>query len=341
MAATLLQPFLQYAERGGWSTNELQGLCGQHGVRWPLTGDLAARVGWTTAVDIVNAIESRCGDENLGLVLAESAEPSWLALPGLLGMSAPNVLEALNAGLDCAQHLDGTSSNARRVTVEQDQLRLSVETLVDDPSAARHLIELEFAVIMVLIRRVTGMQVRACRIAFPHPAPVDTKKHEAVFGTSSLSFGLPYAELVLPASVLGLDHGSADSGLFAYFRRQSEAVIRQQDNTFASLVKQAARAALSDGEAVSLEGMARRLGTTGRSLQRALAKEGLRFSSLTEEIRSEHALHLLRSSNVGFDEIAERAGFSDTRSLRRALKRSTGMTLMQLRRSSPDSRSSS
>ncbi|MDI3287404.1 helix-turn-helix domain-containing protein [Polyangium sp. 15x6] len=68
-------------------------------------------------------------------------------------------------------------------------------------------------------------------------------------------------------------------------------------------------------------------------MQRRLAGAGVQFSVLLEQIRCDKALELLQRSRADYEEIAERVGFSDARSLRRALKRRTGRTPSELRRS--------
>jgi AraC-like DNA-binding protein len=85
-------------------------------------------------------------------------------------------------------------------------------------------------------------------------------------------------------------------------------------------VREAIRASLHNG-APSLREVARRVGMSCRSLQRRLREHTTTFRTLTDQVRAEvageHVVAGMRSGN----DLAQRLGYSDVRSLSRARKR--------------------
>jgi AraC-like DNA-binding protein len=82
---------------------------------------------------------------------------------------------------------------------------------------------------------------------------------------------------------------------------------------------------LADGPPAT-RAAARDLATSERSLQRALAAEGVSFGVLVETLRRERAAELLQRSRASLAEIAFLLGFAETSSFFRAYRRWTGRT---------------
>lgn len=336
IVASILAPFVRYASRSGWSQEALAALCARHGVGFAELEDLTGRVPQAGAVAVLEAICAHSRDENLGLHLAAKAEASWMSIPGLLGMSLASVREAIEIASYYGRRLDPDASKSGIYVDEDGQLHMIRVADADDPRWPRHFSEAVVAANIALMRRFTGVEVKAVRVTFQHPAPADLSEHAEFFGTTDLRFGAPFTELVLPAFVLELRHKSADAGLAAYLRNQAEALVEEKGvEDIAGSVRQSLRELLARGEAASLVRVARSFAMTSRTLQRRLAEAGVRFSALLEQVRCEVAVELLQRSHVDFNEIAERVGFSDARSLRRALKRQTGRTPSELRQGRP------
>jgi AraC-like DNA-binding protein len=333
IAASMLAPFVRHASRSGWTQEALADLCARHGVGLAALEDLTALVRQDGALALVEEICAHSRDDNLGLHLAVSAEPSWMSIPGLLGMSVASVREAIEVATSYFRRLNPCAPKDGVYVGDDGLLHMMIHAPDPrDPRWPRHLVEANVAVWITLLRRFTGVQVEAVQVSFQHPAPADLSEHVAFFGTTDLRFGAPFIELVLPASVLDLRHKSADPGLARYLRDQAEALIEERSgDDIASLVRKTLRDSLNRSAAVSLGSVARSLAMANRTLQRRLADNGVRFSALLEQVRCETAVELLKRSHADFDEVAERVGFSDARSLRRALKRQTGRTPSELR----------
>lgn len=85
-------------------------------------------------------------------------------------------------------------------------------------------------------------------------------------------------------------------------------------------VRAAIAASLRDGHA-SLEGTARQLGVSPRSLQRHLAEMGTSYSEVVAEVRLDTACHLLLESNERISDIALRLGYAGPSSFSRIFMR--------------------
>lgn len=76
----------------------------------------------------------------------------------------------------------------------------------------------------------------------------------------------------------------------------------------------------------SLEGVARELGTSARSLQRHLNQLGYSYNSLADEVRAATAKLYLEQPDIAIAEVAYLLGFADPSTFNRAFKRWTGET---------------
>ncbi len=82
---------------------------------------------------------------------------------------------------------------------------------------------------------------------------------------------------------------------------------------------------------ITMDAIAQRLGMTERTLRRRLEREDTRFADIVDDVRKRLTLQYVQTSRMSADDIATRAGFSDTTNLRRAVKRWTGRTIGELR----------
>lgn len=85
----------------------------------------------------------------------------------------------------------------------------------------------------------------------------------------------------------------------------------------------AAVAASLQQNGVSLQGTARELGVSVRSLQRRLAEMGTNYSEIVAEVRLDTACHLLAESSERISQIALRLGYAGPSSFSRTFMRMT------------------
>ena len=80
-----------------------------------------------------------------------------------------------------------------------------------------------------------------------------------------------------------------------------------------------------------IDEIAEKLGTSGRTLQRRLADEGLTFAAIVDEVRLEAAKVALSDLGMSLAHVAYFVGFEEQSSFSRAFKRWTGSTPLEYR----------
>jgi AraC-like DNA-binding protein len=105
---------------------------------------------------------------------------------------------------------------------------------------------------------------------------------------------------------------------------------RQSPDGWLESFRTEVRGALADG-APSIEVAAEMAGMSSRTLQRRLAKEGLTYKGLLDQLRFLHALTMAEGSDASIGEIARLLGYSATPHFSRAFRRWTGTTFRTLR----------
>lgn len=151
--------------------------------------------------------------------------------------------------------------------------------------------------------------------------PGTRAQYEAWAGCPVLT-GAPRASVVFPRALVERARPSADDELWVFF---GELLAERSGTTTPSspLVHRLRRelASLLPEGAPSLPEIARRIGESPRTLQRRLAGEGYRYSSVVDGLRHELALSHLSRDELGIAEIAFALGFDEVASFHRAFRR--------------------
>jgi len=153
-------------------------------------------------------------------------------------------------------------------------------------------------------------------------------------------------ELAVSRAVWRLPLRRRDSVLHGILRSQADALLGRLggDERAAAQVRRALAHGVARGE-TSLAEVARRLGSSPRSLQRRLRGEGTSYQEVLDEIRREAAESYLRESRLSCAEVGYLLGFSEPAAFTRAFKRWRSVTPLEWRRgartSSPEGASPS
>jgi AraC-like DNA-binding protein len=226
-----------------------------------------------------------------------------------------------------------TTSSTFEVERSNEGFRVWLRPSGPLPLAARCATESAVAQIVEVARQLAGTSVVPTRVAFRHAPPEKTRAHEAFFGVG-ITWEAPLAEVAFDARVATLPVVGADPGLHAFLVRTAEAALAEHRPPD-SLVDQARRVAaelLPSGK-LSLESMAKRMGTTARTLRRRLAEHETSFLELRDAVRLELAKQYLAERSLPLAEIAFLLDFADERALRRSFQRWTGVSPARYRAS--------
>lgn len=196
----------------------------------------------------------------------------------------------------------------------------------------RQFTERTLGLILLLTRRVMGIEERVTIIRFQHAAPPDTTVYETLL-ERRVEFGAEHNELVLPVSFLARRAKGRLKFLKPLLEHYVRARIRRMptyDQSLSATVSIAIAGALGS-QKCSIDYVAGSLGYTSKKLQRQLAEEGATFSRLLEEVRHATAQRMLAESNAPIASIAALLDYSATAPFTAAFRRWTGVSPLDYR----------
>ncbi len=161
---------------------------------------------------------------------------------------------------------------------------------------------------------------------FSHSPPPHLDEYRPMFAGNPVNFNKPHAEMVLNEALLDTPVTQNEQSLARFLRHPVLAMLTQQydQTSWTARVKQLLRKDMVDMP--ELEPVAATLDIHPQTLRRRLGKEGTSFSELKGQVRRDVALHYLGKQGLSIEEIAHRAGFSESSAFIRAFKGWTGVT---------------
>jgi len=293
--------------------------------------EVDARVSVETHLRAWGETERVLGDLDLALRSASSVlEPASFGVVGLLAMTSPTVGDSLGRAVRYGRVLnEGLHS---KMYVNGALLVLEIETRLPAP---RTFIVCALLAYLLFMRRWTGQHVGVRRVSLRHDRPDGIHAHEELFACP-VDFGQPIDAIVFDREVLELPLLTAQDDVAAYLEHRARALherlrLGSDARALASSVADAVRDAIDAGD-VSIDKVARRLGASARTIQRALAKENLEFRRIVDDVRSAMAIRLVTLSDTPIEAIADRLGYAEAKAFRRAFRRWSGVSPNEMRR---------
>ncbi|MCH9688443.1 MAG: AraC family transcriptional regulator [Deltaproteobacteria bacterium] len=203
---------------------------------------------------------------------------------------------------------------------------LHVQWTWDDPTvrSPRLLMAMELVFLTQLGRIGTRAHIRPVHVSCPRPLE-PRAAYEEFFGVAPVvdagpSLTFAHADAQRPFL-------TASEALWRSFEpelRRRVSKLEAQAAT-ADRVQSVLLECLPGGEA-SIEGAAKRLGLSRRTLQRRLGEEGVTFRQIVKNIRERLARHYLLQTSLPYEEVAFLLGFDEPTSFFRAFREWTGQT---------------
>jgi AraC-like DNA-binding protein len=279
------------------------------------------RVSVAQYMSMVQVVEAMSADPLVPLRVGQAWTP---------GVFSP-VFFAAMCSSTLAVALDRVATHKRLVAPVRMQVRrtrdgVEVTWAWEDPTLElpRMLVATELVMMVQLARVGLRQPIRPVRVLTPVPLE-PTKPYEDFFGVSPTASDRP--AIVFSVDDAARPFATASEEMWSAFepglrrrRRELEAEMGASDRVRSALFE-----CLPSGEA-TIDGIAARLGMSGRTLQRRLADEQASFRDLVQETRHKLALHYLRSSSLPYEEIAFLLGFEEPTSFFRAFRDWTGAT---------------
>ena len=280
--------------------------------------DPDARIPLEAIARIWRVAGAHARDPAFGLRLgAETSIRDW----GLVGYAVA-FSNTLGSGLNRLAHYSRVISDALvvRIDTERDAtwVRLDVQPAL---RAFRPAVDARLAALLSACREMVAAPVTPLLVQLSYRQPADVKDYERFFG-APLEFGALASSFLLRSEDLARRVALADQSLVGYLETLADQQLASlgKEHTLRERVSRVLWTELSE-RTPTLEGVARSLGVSARTLQRQLRKEGTAFAKLLAEIRREMAPALLRDGRHGVSEVAFLLGYEDPSAFRRAFQR--------------------
>lgn len=321
---------LAAAEQRGLSRASV---CAGADVAVPVTDDPSLRYRTAEYLRLWRVVMERLGDPAFPLAVTTLATPETSDVLGFAFITSANMGEGLER---ISRHLLIMTDGARWV-LERSEQNARLALVRRDDFVAEHQFADEFALghIVYWGRILTRLDWAPLEVRFRHPPPsASTHDVFADHFRAPLVFGCARSELVLPPELLAAPLPKANSAIAAFFDRHIEEHLarRYPGRSFVQEVRTAIIEAFSCQQ-VELAAVAKRLGTSARTLSRRLASEGVNFKRLVDDLRSELAQQYLEDRRLSLGEIAFILGYAEPSAFHHAFRRWTGLTPSQFRAS--------
>lgn len=282
------------------------------------------------AVSLLEHCSSLLAEPLFGLRLAERQDPDAFGCAMTLARAAPTLRHGLQSLVDYVPVTASPECEMELVAARDTaELRWRTHTGLGECEQPNYQ---GLLLIMKTLQRLAGaaFKPRYATLTFRIPrADIEplqnrigcringnSQSHAIAFSADMLDRPIATSDKIL-FSVLG--------SYLAQLRAASRSGLIEQVEAYV-------RGALGDGKC-SVDGCARKLGTSARTLQKRLLRTSVKFSDIVQNERIKLAKHSLLWSDWTLDDIAFRLGYSEQTSFGRAFKRSTGLTPQAFRQS--------
>lgn len=282
-----------------------------------------ARALWAAALTV-------SGDPELALHAAEALPFGAYKVIDYLAASAPTIGEAMRG---IARYFPLINTAIELAIQDRGDAWCVVARSPGHPAAATATyMEYVLAMIYLRLRHASGGACALVGVELGHAAPARTTEHERVFGCP-VRFAAPACRMVLTAATWDAAMARPDDPLHRVLDDHARLLLARlpaADGLLAEL-RQLIAGELRGGDP-SLGHVAKRLGTSARTLQRRLNELGAVYGDLVDDLRRTAALGYLEDRELALGEIAYLLGFGEQSSFTRAFKRWTGRTPIEHRR---------
>jgi AraC-like DNA-binding protein len=299
-------------------------------------GDLCARAGVAASgafgtedfFRLWEAAEGMTQDRAAGLRLGSGGIAGGYGTGSMVALHAPDLRRAIAA---LARYKRLTCPERVELEVAGDAAIVRYRWLQATRGVPRLLVDTTTAALRELAWRGTAGRVRPVLLELAR-RPMDRALLESHFGCPVVFAALDDA-LVFERNALDVPFVTADGGAFACILAGLEERLRAGEGfpALAGEVRVAIARQFSEGRRASLAGVAGRLATSARTLQRRLEEGGTSFHEQLEAVRRTTSTRLL--ANTGLDPVAISMllGFAEPNSFARAFRAWEGTTPLRWR----------
>ncbi len=288
----------------------------------------STRIAHERMAGIWDELGKTLGSPDLGIALAMRSKLEDLGVLGFAVMTAPRA----DAALATFVRFSTLLSDAQRWEVTSDRRSVEVRLFMARAHTLGERLSQETAIAQLVgaIRQLCGADVDPERIELAHEDR-PTRTHRDWL-RCPMGHGARFHRVVFARSVFEATPPSANEALHRYLcgRAESEASALAPRPLATRVAIEIARL-LAIGEEPRLPAVAATLGTTPRSLRRALERSGASFRTIADDARRDRARELLASEHIDVTRAAFECGFADASAFTHACRRWFGKSPSELR----------
>jgi AraC-like DNA-binding protein len=312
-------------ERG----KDTAGILTRAGLTAEAVDDPSARLEARTQIRVLDLAAEELDDALFGFHLARNFDLREIGLVYYVMASSERLADALRN----AERYSGIVNEGVRLRCSVDEgATVALDYVGVDRRMDRHHIEFWLVTLVRLCRQLTDNRLVPRRVKVRHLRPNMPADFKAFF-RADIAFGADTDEIMLSSAVASLPIVGRDTYLNRLLRRYADDALAKPAAQRASTRAEIERILpelLPHGKARIAE-VARRLGTSARTLSRKLRKEGTSFAEIREGLRRALARRYLADHELPVSEIAWLLGYEEVSSLTHAFRRWSGMTPRQFR----------
>jgi AraC-like DNA-binding protein len=281
-------------------------------------------------IKFLNLVASAVDDDFLGFHLAHECDLREIGLLYYVLASSETLIDALQRAV---RYSTIVNEGVSQTSIDGKNIGLSFHYVGVSRHPDRHQIEFWITALVRTCRQLAGFRVVPERVRMTHHRTTGAELTE-IFG-DNIEFGAPVDDVIFPASIRNSRIVSADpylNNLLVSFCEEALGHRKRRPGSFRSSVENTIAPLLPHGKATAAD-VARQLGLSQRTFARRLSTEGLTFSALLENLRSDLASRYLVEGDMGVSEVAWLLGYREVGSFSHAFRRWTGKTPRQVLRS--------
>jgi len=252
----------------------------------------------------VTALKASC--PTLGLQIAETRQQLGVGVVNVLLAHKRTMREVLLAAAQYRHLLN--EALAVYVETTGDSVTIREEVMTEPGTPTRQAIELSVGVLARHFSALLGAHWKPWSVHFTHQAPKDQTFHRRFFGCSVI-FGSDFNGIVCATADLDSPNPSADPELVRYAESLATPLNATGIDSTALEVRKAIYLFLPLEQA-TVEGVARHLRVSVRTLQRQLESAGTSFTALVEEVRRDLAVRYMSNPSYPIGRVSALLGYA-------------------------------
>jgi AraC-like DNA-binding protein len=291
--------------------------------------DPGARLPVQSQIKLLELAAEALPDDLLGFHLAQDYDLRVIGLFYYVLASSEILADALHRAERYSRIVNEGFSLQARIGKET---AIALSYIGIDRQSDRHQIEFWLISLVRLCRQLTNRRLVPSRVKVMHRRNNTPAEFRSYLGCE-IEFGAGVDEVGFPAAVKLMPIVSADPYLNELLLKYCEEALAHRPPhgaTLRSNVENAITPLLPHGKANAGE-VARQLGMSHRTLARRLAAEGLTFSEIQTELKTDLAKRYLRDGDLPISQIAWLLGYREVSAFTHAFKRWTGTAPRQSR----------